>query len=245
MHNDEVAVVINTTSKYKEIWPMLFGQLEKYSNWNNIYVFTDESAPILEKYKVVLYDPHVDFCTQYLSCLKKVPEQYCITMNDDYILYDQVNNTEITRLKEIISGDEKISLIRLLKGLNGTSKQYSDKLYYLELNEEFFYTQGISLWKTRTLEKIHELCPPSGIGRANNEPQLEVVANLACKKMKLNGLYYYDNEPKRGMYHYDSSIVPHIASALVSGKWNISEYENELTVLIKKYNINPMVRGLC
>ena len=46
------------------------------------------------------------------------------------------------------------------------------------------------------------------------------------------------------MCHYDSEIVPYIASALVKGKWNMSEYSKELIPLIDKYNININERGI-
>ena len=60
----------------------------------------------------------------------------------------------------------------------------------------------------------------------------------------ISGLYYYDNEKKRGENHYDSSIYPYIATALVRGKWNITEYEEDLSGLIKNYNININERGV-
>ena len=53
----------------------------------------------------------------------------------------------------------------------------------------------------------------------------------------------FNNEPKRGLYHHDSSIFPFIASALVRGKWNLSEYSNELIPLVLEYNIDLSLRG--
>ena len=35
-----------------------------------------------------------------------------------------------------------------------------------------------------------------------------------------------------------------IATAIIKGKWNLSEYPTELTPLLEKYNINPEVRGI-
>ena len=73
---------------------------------------------------------------------------------------------------------------------------------------------------------------------------LSSEANIACKKY-CGGILYYNDETKRGMHHYDSSIVPYIASAIVKGKWNISEYPTELPPLLQKYNININKRGSC
>ncbi len=59
----------------------------------------------------------------------------------------------------------------------------------------------------------------------------------------MNGVFYYNGEPKRGMYHYDSEIFPHVSTALVKGKWNMSEYESELGLLMSKYKVDLSIRG--
>ena len=48
---------------------------------------------------------------------------------------------------------------------------------------------------------------------------------------------------KRGLFHYDSNIFPYIATAIVKGKWNYSEYKNELDILFNEYKINKYERG--
>ena len=50
--------------------------------------------------------------------------------------------------------------------------------------------------------------------------------------------YCYHGEPKRGIYHYDTIVFPHICTALVKGQWNIAEYTIELSPLLKEYNID-------
>ena len=61
--------------------------------------------------------------------------------------------------------------------------------------------------------------------------------------MNMQGLFCYYGEDKRGLYHYDSKVFPHISTALVKGRWNMSEYPQEMTELIKEYKINIMNRG--
>jgi len=43
--------------------------------------------------------------------------------------------------------------------------------------------------------------------------------------------------------HWDSSIYPYVATAIVKGKWNTSQYSKELNILFKDYDIDPSVRG--
>lgn len=55
---------------------------------------------------------------------------------------------------------------------------------------------------------------------------------------------FFENEPKRGLYHWDSFCFPYIATAIVKGKWNFLEYSKELSILLEKYNINKNIRGV-
>ena len=52
----------------------------------------------------------------------------------------------------------------------------------------------------------------------------------------------YKGENKRGAHHYDSSVYPYIATAIVKGKWNVTEYKNELTNIISLEKM--MIRGV-
>jgi hypothetical protein len=239
----DFCVIINTVSSCSDIWEMLVNQLNINFPNQKVYVFTDENSPLFEGFEVVIYDKNLDFRTQYLNCLKHVKESTCLNMNDDYILYEKVNVDEISKLVDVIKNDDKISFVRVAKGYNNTNDEYTKNLYYLSLDQEFFYSQTTAIWKKDILLRIHQDSPKSSIGRKDNLPQLEVVANNVCRKLKLSGLYYYNNEPMRGSAHYDSSIFPYIASALVAGKWNIKEYPKEMEELVSKYKINLNNRG--
>jgi hypothetical protein len=241
---ENFCIVVNTVSTCSDIWPMFFGQLEEFFPNQKVYIFSDVDNEIFKNYEVILYDKNLDFRTQYLNCLVGVKEEYMLNLNDDYILYNIVNVGEIERIISTLSSNEDLSFIRLAKGYNYTNLMYDKNLFLLDLNQDFFYSQTASIWKTKTLLQIHQLSPISSIGRKDNLPQLEVVANNICKKLELMGLFYHNNEPKRGSAHYDTSIFPYIASALVAGKWNLSEYKQELLPLIFKYEINTNKRGV-
>ena len=51
-------------------------------------------------------------------------------------------------------------------------------------------------------------------------------------------------EKQRGTRHCDSIVFPYIATAINKGKWNMSEYREELDKLFGEYNINPFERGI-
>ena len=116
-------------------------------------------------------------------------------------------------------------------------------MFFLDLNLEYFFSQNTAIWRRNDLEKIHELGPDLHIANLRTNLQFEVEANMVCKGLNLKGLYAYHGEPKRGKYHYDSSVFPYIATAIIKGKWNLWQYNVELNHLLKKYNVDPNVRG--
>ena len=85
-----ISLVINTTTKVKDLWPMFFGQIDKHTSkdfFSNKYVFTDASnSDIPDDYKVLLYNKDDEYTDQFLSCINKVEEEYCIYVSEDYIL---------------------------------------------------------------------------------------------------------------------------------------------------------------
>lgn len=247
MKIDNFAVIVNTHSSCSDIWEMFASELQKYMPFFKIYIFTDRNDFVFKKYNynVIIYDKNLDFRTQYLSCLEQIKEEFCLNLNDDYILFDHIDYDKIIELLSVLQNDKSLCQIRLVKAPNNLDKQYAENLYFLNKNEEYWYSQTISLWRVDTLINIHDKCPKSGIARKNNELQLEVVANSICKNMNLNGLYYFSGKEKKiGMYHYECLLIPHICSALVGGKWNIREYQKELLPLLQIYNIDKTIRGI-
>ena len=72
---------------------------------------------------------------------------------------------------------------------------------------------------------------------------LEVDGDLLLKNKAVKALYYYDNDKTRGGHH-DSKIYPHVCSAILKGKWNLSEYSDILNPIIKKYKIDVNEKGV-
>ena len=65
-------------------------------------------------------------------------------------------------------------------------------------------------------------------------------------KLELNHYtdsFYFDEESNLRGGHYDDKCLPYIATALVAGKWNIGEYQEELDALAEEYDVDLSVRG--
>ena len=124
-------------------------------------------------------------------------------------------------------------------------EKLKEDLFYLSHNKSNFFSQTAGIWRKNILQKIHELGPDTHIASGGDQyGHFEVDANEVCKNLNLKGLIAYNNEPKRlGSSHYDSSVFPYVATALVRGRWNLREYTNELFPLLSKYGIDFSKRG--
>lgn len=240
-----LALVVNTHSSYSDLWQIFFDQLDKYFPEIKTYVFSDKGE-FNSKYEVCYYDDRQNFRSQFLSCIGNVEEEYCIFISEDYFLYDHPDDKFIKKYMQILDDYPYLSFIRLLKGMSFGEPNFKDydDLYELSNCFPYFYSQSSCLWRTEHLEVIFLNGPDLHIAGTDESQQFEIAANKVCQELGMRGLYCYHNEPKRGLYHHDSIVFPHIATAIIKGKWNLSEYKKELQPLLDRYGINPEDRGI-
>tara|TARA_R110000744_G_C19355208_1_gene560771 strand:+ start:1233 stop:1988 length:756 start_codon:yes stop_codon:yes gene_type:complete len=249
MQQDKIAFIVNTISKNNDIWKCFFDSIKQYTTptlFNKKYIFLDDDlSKISNEYQICKYNPKLTYKQQFCSCIKEVEEEYCIYVSEDYVLCDNVDEQRIKEFKKILRENPSLSFIRLMRGgvYDGPFEKHSDNLYYVPQNKEYFYTNQAALWRTEDLKKIHDLGPDLHIANKDWQNSFEYQATKICNELNIQGLFCYYGENKRGIYHYDSSIFPHISTALVKGKWNMSEYPIEMGKLVKQYNIDLMKRG--
>tara|TARA_B100001758_G_C18386858_1_gene600643 strand:- start:137 stop:847 length:711 start_codon:yes stop_codon:yes gene_type:complete len=233
---NNIALVIDTNSNYSDVWPPCFGRLEKYCSNIKKYAFTDSAENIPENITPIIYDNEASYRNQILSCIKQVKEEFIIYTSEDYILYDSVNLEEIYRVCKVLSKSH-FSFCKLIKGPELTM-HLGENLYVIEQQSHNLFAQQASIWKTRKFEQIFQEAPPENT-RMQHEPQ----GSELCRRLNITGLQYYSGTPKRGLHHHDSGIYPYIATAVVKGKWNITEYPEEMRLVSAEYNIDFNKRG--
>jgi hypothetical protein len=242
---NDVCLVINTFSKYADVWPMFFDSLNEYLPSFKRYVFVDEGNPD-DQSTTVHYDKDKLFRTQFLDCISQVQEKYCIFISEDYILYDKPRLDLVERYKNVLDENEQLTFVRFTKGMDFNEPRYKDcdDLFVLNNSLPYFYSQTAAIWRTRDLEKIFFHSNEAHIANKDYENSFEWRATAVCRSLNIQGLFCYNGENKRGIYHYDSCVFPYVATALVKGKWNISEYKQELLPILQKHNINLSIRGV-
>lgn len=232
----DLALIVDTNSNYSDVWAPCFGRLDMYAPQIKKYVFTDTENDIPENYTPITYDNDVSYRNQLLSCLKQVKEKYIIYTSEDYILY---NIVQLRKIEEICSflDETDYSFCKFIKGPEYTYK-LKDNLYEIDKGDPNLFAQQASVWTTRDFEKVFETSPSE-----NTRMQHEPGGSKICRQLGITGLQHYSGTKKRGIHHYDSNIYPCIATAVVKGKWNMTEYPQELKQVMEEFNIDPSDRG--
>jgi len=244
------ALVINSHSSNSDCLAIFFSQLEKHVDvgfFSNIYLLVDACENIPQYATCIKYDPEKCFTDQMIGCLSQVTEKYLLYSNEDYLFYGNSKPEVLSELIEIIE-EGNLSYTRFvytdIEKLPPFHNIEEGTLLYISSFASNCYSQTLSLWKTEDLLEIHEKGPKASIGeRGNLEGHFEILARDTVKDLNIQGLVVFGDDPKRGLYHYDSSIFPHIASALVRGRWNVSEYP-ELEKILAENRIDTTIRGV-
>ena len=245
---NSLALVIDTNSRYSDVWSPCFGRLERFFPKDlKKYVCVDEGfegkahtvGNIPKDFVKVLYNDNETYRNQFLGCLEQIEEEFILYTSEDYILFDAVNQEKISYILDALSKSD-YSFVKLTKGPEEVTQHlYYKKLFTINPNSSNFFAQQASVWRTRDFEKMFRASPESN-GRMQQEPGgSDVCRSIGITK----GLQYHDGEKKRGLFHYDSSVFPHIATAVVKGKWNIAEYFSELMDVFEEYDIDMSIRG--
>lgn len=227
-----LAVLTHTHTDCKDIWQIHIDSYSKYcNNLKHYYLVNSESGLPNE----LLYDENAKYTERIISALKSIEEEFVIIDFEDMFMSDYVDTSKLYEMIGIMKSDD-ISFIRLIKsGIVGASIKHKACLFKIKkLDMQFSLTPTI--WKKDLLlEKLNFF-------RNMTVWQLESNSRLLIKHNDWNGLYYYNNEPPRGG-HYDSSIYPHICSAIYKGKWNVKDYPQEIKIIAADYGIDLKKRG--
>ncbi len=237
----DLVLILYTHTDYKDIWPIYFGQNKKYiDNKQKKYIFTNKyEDTIPDDYEVILYNDADTYRNRVISCLKNIKGEYCIFSHEDMFLYDKPNYDLIKQYLSIMSSDN-LDFIKILKTSNCTDLRYNNynTLYNIDINSNRAFGIQPFIWKTKSLLNVFSENSGDTIW------QLEAnIRNKTCKELNIKGVYHYNNENKRGLYHWDSNLWPYVATAIVKGKWNYSEYSKEISQLCYEYKVNMNGRG--
>jgi hypothetical protein len=236
------AVITYTTSKYNDVWPMHFGQLDRHLCGAKSYAFSDEESRKLwthDNHELITYNNSDPYWTQYTKCLESVKEDYVIYSQEDFILFSDILADKIEKYADFLntSSYDYVRLIRCGYQMP-LDRHVVDDLYEVHMESRDAFSMQATLWKKDSLRKLYE--------HVKSQKWLESEEwNNGARELGIKGTMIYNGEPKVARSaHYDSIVYPYVCTAINKGKWNVDQYPEVMRSMFLTYNINPAVRGI-
>jgi hypothetical protein len=246
MIENNIAFICYSHSEYSDVWDMFFGQLDKYLPNIKKYLFTDKVNKIIaDDINVITYDDKLSYSDRVSYCLSSIDEEICLFHHEDMVLYNSPDLESLNKLYELLI-NYNIDYIKLLKGGHIEDIKLEDipinSLYYIpHTGYKLSFAIQPTLWKVNKLLEVYKNSSTTTLTGNKAAGNFELSASDYINNSDILGLYWFNNETKRGAHHYNSSVYPH-GNFISKGKWVYSEY-NELEELHNKYNINKNIRG--
>jgi len=224
----DVPIVVYTHTDMKDVWSMFFGQLKKYLPNNKIYVVVNEDDTQLSDMIRIIYDDTKPYTERWKEALPQINEETIIFLHEDMILFDEVDMSYIQRYYNLVNSGRVESIKMIYTNSTNPPSDIDNTLI-----PSAFSIQPTLISK-KSFVSLVESVPPLNIWKF--EEAIESNDNHYMVRL--------GNEKQRGKYHCDSIVFPYIATAINKGKWNMSEYREQLDKLFGEYNINPFERGI-
>lgn len=233
-------IVLYTHTDYKDVWPMFFGQADLYLKDYNKAVFVNkQDSDIPSDYTQIYYDEDSVYPVRVSTCLSQMEDQPIIFLHEDMILFNEPNHKVVEEFTSLVSED-KADFIKLIKAGQDPFTKSDLHINLVEPPDQLLFSIQPTVCMSTKLRYVYLLTPGSTIW------SFESMVSDTCRDRGYTKCFMSseDSEKKRGLAHWDSSIFPYIATAIVKGKWNYKEYKTELDELFTKYNIDKNKRGL-
>lgn len=223
--------VAYTHSNCSDLWEMFVTENKKYADmplhfisdkrgelFNDVYLYKDE-------------DPYY-----YVWARAVMDYKYFIYLQEDFILYDYVDKEKLNEYVDFLDHHDEYSFVRLMRADSFKGKRITDTLYEIESRNKNVFAMQPTIWRAEDYVKL--------MYEVKEQKWLETPRyRKEIMRMGMKGAYHYDGEKKAGAHHYDNNVYPYVATAIVKGKWNMSEYGYVLGPLLEKYGIDKDERG--
>jgi hypothetical protein len=246
-----VARVLYSHTEYSDCWDMYFGQIEKYMNvFEKNYIFVDKYDSRIPSYFIqIFYNNELSYVDRLIECLRQIKDEIIFFEHEDMILYDMPHTSIIASYVNLIKKKKidnfnlgKFDYIRLINGGQFFSRKVRKRniknLYKISKFSSWIFSIQPSLWSRNSFLKILQNHNGSSIW------QFESSAQNDFRKFGMRSGLVKEKTKKRGLLHFDSIVYPYIATAIIKGKWNTSEYPDELGDLLVEYKIDRSARGV-
>jgi hypothetical protein len=246
-----VARVLYSHTDYADCWDIYFGQIEKFMNvFHNNYIFVNKYDPRIPTYFTqIFYDEKSSYVDRLIDCLNQIEDEIIFFEHEDMILFGMPHTSIIASYVNLIKtkkfdnlNPRKFDYIKMIRGGHFFSKKVRKKniknLYRISRFSKWIFSIQPALWSKASFLKILQNHKGKSIW------QFESSAQNNFRNFGIRSGVVKEKTKKRGSLHFDSIVYPYIATAIIKGKWNLSEYPIELGDLLSEYKIDKSIRGV-
>jgi hypothetical protein len=232
-----VAQIAYTNSNCQDLWEMFIKQNRKHTKMP-LYMISDKLIDGLEPENQFIYQNSDPYYQVWINAVQKFGGEYFIYLQEDFVLYGDVNQEKIDEYVEFLKNNPQYSFVRLLRSGSLYNNKLSDTLYEIESTNMNVFAMQTTIWRASDYIRL--------IGLVKAHGWLETDGDYRDKMIALNmqGVYHYNGEEMGGLMHNNTNVYPHMATALIKGKWDMSEYGNQLNKVLPEYNIDANKRGV-
>jgi len=230
-----IAVVTWSHTSCSDVWPVYFGQMEKFYDSSHYVLLNEYSDKLSKKYTQIINNEEDPFYKRILHSLDKVKEEYIILSLEDFILYSSPKVDEIGHIKKIMV-DKDLTCTRLCKSGAMGGYPVENNLFLIPSSDQYVCSWQPAIWNLQDLKKLIKYFRPKTFRC------FEAFGSLAMSSLNMRTYYYYNHTKKRGSMHFDSDLYPYMP-AIRAGKWCIDDYPLIMPKILKEYKININNRG--
>lgn len=232
------AYVFYSHYEYSDIWPLMFGQSNKFLQDKKKYLITNSVGDKeTGDWNIILYEDTDKYQMRVYKSLQQIKEEIIIFHHEDMFLIDYPKQNVMEKMINKVRAGT-IDLIKVGKAsyTGQKDRQLEENLFINPSNLSFAIQPTVI--KKEALINIYKATKGDSIWSFENN------SNNYVNFINYTSCYYYEGtENKRGLFHWDSNLYPYMATAVVKGKWDYECYPNELEALLKEYKIDPNIRG--
>jgi hypothetical protein len=224
--------LLYTHTDYSDVWKPFLSRFRKYFSDVEIYFCVNSTEQKLpEDIIPVYYDDNKTYTERLSQCIEQIGSTTVLFIHEDMILYDKPLYDKLEEYIKYVEEGSANSIKLIPVGTIIGRPELDSTLVHTTYSR--FSIQPTIIHTDTLLELVKE------VGKVSIWEFESLV-----KQRDTDYVAYTGTENKRGMYHYDSKVFPYTATAIVKGKWNFSEYPNELTEILSECGIDKEVRGV-
>ena len=232
---------IHTHTDCKDIWPIFFGQLNKYWSEHSKKVLVNCEDDFLTSYKISYYSQELEYTSRIKNGLSSLGDEIILFTHEDMILYDTPLYNTLEEYCDLIKND-KADFIKLLKCMD-TPGDFDFPVSDVHPNlspcpKRYSFTIQPTLCKASKLLDVFSSCAPTNIWDFELKI-FSIFTNFIHNKCYMSS---FKEERKRGLAHWDSVAYPH-GNMIYKGKWTCNEYSTEIKTLCDEYGVDFQKRG--